>query len=335
MDATSTSQPTYESLPDSSDAYSSHHQAVTDKKRPHPHRYVLYGQIVDTAFRLPELETTCLADTVSKAADLRIVRDSVPEAQDTSGVNGVVRVTSEEVLLHYDLVGAFLIQGGRRVVVDASVDLSERLARHLLLGVCTGIALHQKNVLTLHASGVALDGGVAAFIGWKRRGKSTTASALYASGARLVTDDIVAIPPDDPATVLPGFPQMRLEPEAAAATINVSPESLPRLYDGYEKRIGDATQRFQQEALPLRCIYVLEWGDDFSMSRLNHREAFVQLLRHSYAQRFLGKTAATPTYFEQMNALVQEVPVVAFERPRSLDRIPRLVRCIQSHFQDL
>ncbi|WP_118829997.1 hypothetical protein [Salinibacter ruber] len=251
------------------------------------------------------------------------------------GVNGVVRSTDTEALLHYDHSGGFRVEDGRRIVVDDAVDTSRRLVRHLVLGVCTGIALHQKKHLTLHASAVGLGNGAAAFIGWKRRGKSTTASALYASGARLVTDDIVVVPPDEDATVLPGFPQMRLDPEAVAATLDTTPEELPRLHEGYGKRIGHAGQRFQREPCALRCIYLLEWGDEFAVEPLPKREAFVHLLQHSYAQRFLGGTGATPFHFEKASTLADTVPVVRLKRPPDLDRIPEMVRFIQSHFHGL
>ena len=305
------------------------------RKASFPHQYVSYGQTIGAELALPELASSEPARDESEEVDLEVVRGTIPGIDDLNGVNGVARATETEVLLHYDHSGGFLVRNGRRIVVGASVDPSRRLARHLIIGVCTGIALHQQGHLTLHASAVGLNDGVAAFIGWKRRGKSTTASALYASGGRLVTDDIVAIPPEETATVLPGFPQMRLDPEAVARTLDLSPEELPRLHEDYGKRIGRATRRFQRTPAPLRCVYLLEWGDDFDVDPLSARDAFVHLLQHSYAQRFLGQTAATPSHFAQVEALVQAVPVVRLERPRDLDRIPDMVRLIRSHFRSL
>jgi len=305
------------------------------RKASFPHQYVSYGQAIGSEIAFPELVSSTQARDESEEVDLEVVRGTVPGIDDLDGVNGVARVTETEVLLHYDHSGGFLVRDGRRIVVDASVDPSQRHVRHLILGVCTGVALHQQGHLTLHASAIGLEDGVAAFIGWKRRGKSTTASALYASGGRLVTDDIVAIPPGERATVLPGFPQMRLDPEAVARTLDLSPDELPRLHEDYEKRIGRATRRFQRTPAPLRCVYLLEWGDEFGVDPLSARDAFVQLLQHSYAQRFLGQTAATPSHFAQVEAVVDAVPVVRLERPRDLDRLPEMVRLIQSHFRSL
>ncbi|MEF8797067.1 MAG: hypothetical protein V5A48_11480 [Salinivenus sp.] len=284
---------------------------------------------------LPELRTSDSAARNPDDPDLEVVREPIDEVDGVENVNGVVQSTAEKAVLHYDHTGAFRVEDGRRIVVDVAVDTSERLARHLILGVCTGLALHQKGHLTLHASAVGLEDGVAAFIGWKRRGKSTTASALHASGSRLVTDDIVAIPPGNDAMVPPGFPQMRLDPEAVAATRSATPEALPRLHADHRKRIGRADRRFQREPRPLRCIYLLEWGNDFEVEPLSPRDAFVRLLQHSYAQRFLGNTAATPSHFEKVNKLVEAVPGVKLERPRDLDRLPDMVRFVRSHFRSL
>jgi len=300
-----------------------------------PHHHVAYGQMVGSEVALPELGTAECSSSEADDADLRVVQEPIAGMGEIEGVNGVVQSTGTEALLHYDHSGGFRVEDGRRIVVDDTVDTSRRLVRHLVLGVCTGIALHQKKHLTLHASAVGLGNGAAAFIGWKRRGKSTTASALYASGARLVTDDIVVVPPDEDATVLPGFPQMRLDPEAVAATLDTTPEELPRLHEGYGKRIGHAGQRFQREPCALRCIYLLEWDDEFAVELLPKKEAFVHLLQHSYAQRFLGETGATPFHFEKASTLADTVPVVRLKRPPDLDRIPEMVRFIQSHFHGL
>ena len=301
----------------------------------HLHHYVLYGQTVESEIVLPELAGHDHRDWKSESVDLEVVREPIEGTDKVEAVNGVVRSTATEALLHYDHSGAFRVEDGRRIVVDDTVDPSRRLVRHLILGVCTGIALHQRGHLTLHASAVGLEDGVAAFMGWKRRGKSTTASALYASGGRLITDDVVVIPPEEDATVLPGFPQMRLDPEAVAASLDTAPEELPRLHEDYGKRVGHADQRFQREPCPLRCIYLLEWGGDFEVEPLPQKEAFLQLLRHSYAQRFLGETGATPSHFEKASTLAQTVPVVRLRRPRNLDRLPEMVRFIQSHFREL
>jgi hypothetical protein len=305
------------------------------RKASFPHQYVSYGQTIGAEFALPELASSEPARDESEEVDLEVIPGTIPGIDDLDGVNGVARATETEVLLHYDHSGGFLVRNGRRIVVGASVDPSQRLARHLIIGVCMGLALHQKGHLTLHASAVGLEEGVAAFIGWKRRGKSTTASALCAIGGRLVTDDIVAVPPGEDATVLPGFPQMRLDPEAVAATLDTAPEDLPRLHEDHQKRIGRADQRFQREPRPLRCVYVLEWGDDFGAEPLSPRDAFVQLLQHSYAQRFLGQAAATPSHFAKVKDLVEAVPMVRLERPRALDRLPEMVRFVRSHFRSL
>ena len=58
-----------------------------------------------------------------------------------------------------------------------------------------------------------------AFAGDSGGGKSTTAAALHARGLDLVTDDLLVLDPDAAGGVVvyPGFPVLRLWPEAAAA----------------------------------------------------------------------------------------------------------------------
>ncbi|TGV75989.1 serine kinase, partial [Mesorhizobium sp. M2D.F.Ca.ET.145.01.1.1] len=79
--------------------------------------------------------------------------------------------------------------------------------------------LHQRGLLVLHASAIAVTGRGAIFMGDKGAGKSTTASALIRAGHDLLTDDVVALDlanPNQPM-IVPGFPQIKLAADAAAA----------------------------------------------------------------------------------------------------------------------
>ena len=296
--------------------------------------YQAYGLTIRSSLSLTSLREC----TVGKA-DVRVregqIDHPLPKNPDDPTSWGCYHTTPTTAVLYYKGVGQIEVRDGQQITIDQEPDAEYPMTQHILLGVSLGILLHQRGYLTLHASGVSIDGKVAAFIGWKRMGKSTTATALYAAGHRLITDDVIVTSPDDLTTVLPGFSQIRLDPEAVAASLNVDPDSVPRLHSTGEKRTSQADKDFDLTPVPLFSIYVLDWGDDFEIERLPQDEAFVQLLTHSYAQRFLGNTGATQTHFDQITHLARTVPVYRFTKPRDFDRLPELVQFIENHMDEI
>lgn len=292
--------------------------------------YAAYGLTIHASLELPALE---LADD-EVPADIWIHRGSTgrPLPEDPSS-RGCYRAAPNEALVYYPEVGQMLIRGGREILIDPVEGAEDRLIQHVLMGVGLGILLHQRGHLTLHASAVGIDGGVAGFIGWKRMGKSTTAAALYARGHRMISDDTIVLDKEEVAMVLPGTRQMRLNPDSLAASLGMDPETIPRLQKKADKRVGEIDD-FDPTPLPLRHVYVLDWGEDIYIERMKAKEAFIQLLTHSYAQRFLKEVGATKRYFRQVEALIRQVPVYRLEKPVDFERLPELVEHIEEHMAE-
>ena len=291
------------------------------------HLYRTYGLTIESAFPLPELEPAPAGATPDVTMREGIIDHPLPDDETD---RGCYEATPDEAFVWYRDVGQLCIRHGREIIIDPVRDGARRLRHHILQGMALGIVLHQRGVLTLHASGVEVDGRAAIFIGWKRMGKSTTAASFYAAGHRLLTDDIIVLDPADGTTVLPGFSQIRLDPEAVAKGLGMDPDEIPRLHEDYEKRSGRAEQGFDLTPLPLGHIFVLAWGDKFQLEPLHGREALTQLLTHSYAQRFLGNVAATPQHLKQVGKLINAVPVTRLTKPIDLDRLPELITLVRN-----
>ena len=121
--------------------------------------------------------------------------------------------------------------------------------------------------------------------------------------------------------VLPGFPQLKLWRDAVAH-LGDEPEALPRLHRQLEdKRSRRIHRGFSREPLPLRHIYILAEGPCQAIESLHRQESFVELVRHSYALRFLGNSGATRLHFRQCVRLAGAVPIYRLKRPRSLSAL--------------
>ena len=117
--------------------------------------------------------------------------------------------------------------------------------------------LHLRGTTCLHASAIAVDGGVVAFCGQSGAGKSTLAAALVSRGFPLVTDDVLPLRADQSGDVWagPGLPELRVYP-ATAELIGIDREVTPPL-EGQTKASWEP-RRAPGIPLPLRAIYLLE-----------------------------------------------------------------------------
>jgi hypothetical protein len=295
-------------------------------------QYWAYGLGIHSAFLLPELEAVAEAK-----ADVVIRQGSLEEALPQSvQQNQVFWSKPEEIYFFWDQVGRLLVREGREIIVDLCSEADEALLRLNLLGAGLAVLLYQRGYLVLHASSIAIQGQVVAFLGEKGQGKSTLAATLFERGHALVADD--AVPVDmrrsDGLTTVAGFPQFKLWPDAIAA-LGYDPTILPRLNADFEKRSHRITTGFTREHLPLQSVIVLTEGASLSLKQLSPQDAFPQLMKHWYlspvsAQLLQGANAVQ--HLQQITTLIRCVPVYCLERPRSLALLPKAADLIENTF---
>ena len=301
--------------------------------------YVAYGLSIRSTIPLPELQAARPSD-----GEVDLVIAPLPEAPrlpSTGGVGLLVGHADGEVILHWSYFGTYRVWQGRRIEYAPASGLSDKAVRVPVLGVCMGILMHQRGLLTLHASAVAVNGGAIAFIGEKGAGKSTTTAALVKRGHGFLSDDVVALTEgtpvsagsstDEPAEgpwVLPGPIAIKLWPDSVAA-VGIDPGEVPLLHEGVEKRVVLAPERSNPHALPLRCVYVLESGETVNSAPVQAHEAFSELVRHTYAARFLGAAAGGAHHFRQCTKLLHRVPLRRLVRARDVGHLDRLTAHVE------
>jgi hypothetical protein len=284
------------------------------------HLYTAYGLAIQSELALPELEMA--SGHAEPDVVVRLAQADLPAPKASNGA-GAFLVETE--------AGRFVLRAGREIVVDPAPGVEEAMTRLFLLGPALAVLLQVRGLLVLHASGVAVKNEAIAFLGDAGWGKSTLAEAFYAQGHPLITDDIMAIQMEAGwPKVLPGFPQVKLWPEAAAS-LGCSPEQLPQLHSQVSKRAHRLTGGFSQTPLPLRRIYVLgPASPHHEISYLQPQQAFMELVRHSRAVSVPNRPDLDIRHFQQCTQLIQMVPVCRLKRQRSLSALSDLVSLIEA-----
>jgi hypothetical protein len=299
--------------------------------------YVAYGLSIHSVLPLPELVAReGPGDVVIRWGDgNRLPLETSAEGQ----AGSYFRATARETYLFWEDMGAFSVRDGREIVIDPAPGVEERELRLVILGAALGALLRQRGYLVLHASAVAIAGGVIAFLGMHGAGKSTTAAALHTRGHRVVADDVTAIEVGtDRSLVVPGFPQLKLWPEAATA-LGEDMQTLHLLHPRLKKRARRVVDGFVSTPLPLRFIYVLAEGETQNIKPLRPQEALVELVRHSNGSQLYGsqliQSVGASSHFFQCARVVNNVRIRSLSRPRSLPALSDLARLVEEDVQSL
>jgi hypothetical protein len=294
------------------------------------HRYRAYGLAIHSGLELPELCPDKAYD-----ADVVVRRRPITRPYPKPPAATLFEFGAETQYLAWRNVARYLIRDQRQIDVDAAPEASEPLVRLPLIGPVMALLLHLRGLLVLHASAVAIGDRSVIFLGDKQAGKSTTAAALVAAGHRLLTDDTLAI--DFPQTgvprIVPGFPQIKLSLDAAAAVVDDGRQVQPSPFRGFEKRQHRLVDRFSHEYVAATRVYVLARGAKAAVTPLTPTEALMSLIRFSYVTRFgaRGHGEAAAKHLNQCAALADAVEVGRLELPESLSRLEEAVRLVEGH----
>jgi hypothetical protein len=237
--------------------------------------------------------------------------------------------------LWHSCTGDFdIIANGSRIVWYPCDGAKLEMGRIDVLGRVLSVALHMSGLLTLHGSAVAFEQGVVAFLAPKHHGKSTLAAALLRAGARLVSDDTVAVEPNPPAAVRSGVHAVRLCSDSAEKFIRAE---TPQRFAIDGKHVVDhkGADLVLLGQAPLSAIYLLQpvlrgvRAPAASRTRQSVSKAAISILAHVKIGSLLGKAEAS-IVFDRAVTLAHYTPVYRLEVVRDFDQIDDVVDTILS-----
>ncbi|MGB0652397.1 MAG: hypothetical protein ACPGQL_04280 [Thermoplasmatota archaeon] len=228
--------------------------------------------------------------------------------------------------------------GGTHIRYHLEDGVSVDHLRPFILGSGLGVVLMQRGVLPLHAAAVVKDGRALLLAGISGAGKSTTTWRLTQEGFASMADDVVALDVgSDGVTARPGMPFARLWDDAVerlqardAASQRVRPD-MEKFLAPYEE-----AQRHDEE-VPVAGIVILapHGHGEVALEQAQGLASFRQLRAHCYRRRLGEGLGLAPMQFQQIQALLTQVPVHVLRRPRDGDSLDDVVAALGAHFDAL
>lgn len=201
-----------------------------------------------------------------------------------------------------------------RMILHRDPAADPALVGMLVTGAMTAFLLTMRGTPVLHASAVEREGRALAFVAGSGEGKSTLAALCCRAGARLVSDDTLALDLDaDGAWCRPGGGWLRLRPTAEPLAAGLPALTTSRTADG---RLAVALEGPRD---PVRLVAILlpaasPGASRPRLERLEARQATEELLRHARAGQ-LRAPAAAGAWLRSCAKLARSIPVLRAEIP--------------------
>lgn len=296
-----------------------------------PYRYRVFGRQIASQLPLSGV------DVGTGAADVSILLDA--EAGSGAALDGPFGTCfrEERRVLEFPTFGR-LEEASHRIAVAPEAGADLRIFTLPILGPVMATHLHYAGEAVLHGSALCLEEpekGVTVLLGDRGAGKSTTAAALIAAGASLVSDDVIAVtsaPEKDPM-VATGYPALKLLPDARdrfGAAIEMEDLAIGAPFP--KARIG-IRRRPLPDHLPLSRICVLRRGEALRFSRLPPDRALAALMRHGYMFKYGPAPFANgrgARMFRDCVRLAGSVPIGELTLPADLGSLERAARDLMS-----
>ena len=235
----------------------------------------------------------------------------------------------------------FLISHDGSLVINAPGTDPELPAIHQILlnqVLPTAVSLQGRRVF--HAAAIELEEATAIFLGPSGRGKSTLATALARSGARLIGDDCLILEQVvDHWKVIPSYPSLRLWPDSARAVMLDAAESSKESHHG--KLIFEPADTMSVTShdrdFRLRKIYLLNTPagsinmDQPLIEPLDLSTGFRALLDAQYRLN-TNDHEHLADEFSDLARLAAEAPMAMLSYPRDYSKLDLVCKAV---FQDL
>ena len=280
-----------------------------------PHFYRAFGLTLRSDVALPEL----VAGPDDLPVDVTVNRvAALAPMPDLPRLTGQVAADARTFRFAAPDAADFEARDGDTIDLCPATPADPGAIRAHLLGSVMGAVLHQRGLLPLHASVVAIGGRAVAFTGTSGAGKSTLALDLQQRGYPIIGDDLCAIRLDGTRPVTStGVTRLKLwAPSLHAAGHDTT--GLEPIAARQDKYHWPASGTVEDMTLPLAAIVTLDWGDEVAVTRLNGADAVGALVSNTFRGVLVEPMGIAAAHLLRCATVARAVPVLRLTRPRDL-----------------
>jgi len=285
------------------------------------HRYRIAGLSVSSEVALPGL--------ISSAGDER--PPDVTILQDAAGPPGAA--SPSDLVLRIPEVGNFRLRAGREIAFEAEKGISVEDLVPYLAGSVFGTLLHQRGLVTFHASAMRVGDRAVLFCGSSGAGKSTLAAALGQRGYALVADDLCAVELRETPMVQPDARQLRLWADAVES-LSLTGRRGASVHRRYAKHFVAPTAS-SNEPLAIGAVYLLRQSaapQASSIEPLNPVDAVALLIENAYRPDLMKEMGQRGPYFTAAATIANAAGTFLLTRPQDLAALPETAVRLERHW---
>jgi hypothetical protein len=230
----------------------------------------------------------------------------------------LIQHSAEYSLLRIENVADFEISRGCQIRVWPAAGAAQNDIEIFLCGPAWATLCHQRGVLPLHASAIAAAAGIAAFAGYSRVGKSTTAALLNSFNYELVADDILPVSFNQNSVpgAWPFLRRLKLHGDPIAQ-LGLTPIELVSKTLDKEKYFVRPQFVARDTWSRLERLYLLEIDPIVSgvaIDRVTGSEAVQILINQTYHFQFILDSGQLRQHLEFCTQLAFKIPIYRLRR---------------------
>jgi|GEM_PF-1220852 len=298
--------------------------------------YRIGGLTVASALALPgSLETE------HAVADVQISRETaLPTTLAEASAHGPNwSMAGDRILLDIPGVARVLVTAGRKIAVEGAAAVADADIAGFVQGSAMRVLLHQRGLMTLRASAVAVGDGAALLCGPPGVGKSTLAAALAGYGHDFFSDDLCAVRIDARGAPIlaPDGATLRLWASAIEA-LDLRDRCRTPLRPGFQKFHVEPSSIARKAELPILAIYMVREADaavPAGIAPLPIGDAAMLLRRNAHSFHLAAQVGGSASLFEQAVMVQRRVPIFGFARPTSFDALADTTAQLDTHMRAL
>lgn len=301
-----------------------------------------YYHLMGFIFR-SSIEIAQLMPAISKDRfDVELIIGKVPEEihQEIAdkNINNNVNFTEDYIWMR-NIYGIFAVYKTGKIYVEDTSGSDPLFLLQFVFGYGISMFAHLHDMVALHCGSVSINGKAIVITGASGAGKSTLTTELIEEGAKMISDDVVAVGfRDQVLCAYPAFPQQKLCRDAAIRK-GYKLEDLIYIDPGKDKFAIKRHKDFITEPQKLHTFFALEWYDpnleenkkyngEVITEELSGFNKLEMVVKQLFIMALLRISGLPAKQFQLCVDIAANVPIVVIKRPEKSDTMNEVKKCI-------